>query len=59
MTSFKRIFESLRRGMQVDSSFETYYGSLIRNSDSGNPTASEARRDFATLRSQVDRSLIF
>jgi hypothetical protein len=59
MLSVKRLFESLRRGIPADASFESYYGTLVRNQQVGNPTASEARRDFEAIRTHVDRSMIY
>lgn len=59
MNTFKRIFDSMRRGIAADASFENYYGTLIRHQASGGPTASEARRDFASIRTHIDRSLTY
>lgn len=59
MNSVKRFWDSLRRGIPADASFESYYGIIAMNQPEGGPSASEARRDFHAIRSHVDRSFIY
>jgi hypothetical protein len=42
-----------------DSTFETYYGSILRDRQEGGPNAQEARRDFENLRASVSRISVY
>lgn len=55
MNAITRFVRSLRSQPTIDSSFETYYGSVARNSAVGGPSASEARRDFQAIRESIER----
>ncbi len=59
MNTFKRIFDSMRRSIPADASFESYYGAISLHQPSGAPTASEARRDFASIRQAFDRTIVY
>ncbi len=55
MNLFSRMFRSLRDSAMTDKSFESYYGAVVRQQETGGPTASEARRDFNAARRPMDR----
>jgi hypothetical protein len=59
VNALNRIFRSMRTSMTSDSGFETYYGSLVRQTPEGGPSASEARRDFRAVRESIGRVIIF
>jgi hypothetical protein len=55
---FKRMFSG-SKGISLDSPFETYYGTLLRERQEGGPNAQEARRDFESVREAVSRLGVF
>lgn len=59
MNRLSRIFRSVRYVNSMDSSFETYYGEIIRRQSVGAPSASEARRDYAAVRASFERIATF
>ena len=59
VNTVKRIFETMRRCIPADASFESYYGALARHQSVGGPTAAEARRDFAVIRQHIDRTFSY
>jgi hypothetical protein len=59
MNRSARIFRSVRQVNGFDSSFESYYGEIIRRQSAGAPSASEARRDFAAVRASFERIAMF
>ncbi|HUG14906.1 MAG TPA: hypothetical protein VMM78_07770 [Thermomicrobiales bacterium] len=59
MNPFMRIFRSVRGFAGGDSAFEAYYGEIIRKQAVGAPSAAEARRDFAAVRSSIQRATTF
>lgn len=59
MNVFSRFFRSMRDGMSLDTHFETYYGSLVRNLGDNAPNAAEARRDYQSVRNSLDRVGMF
>jgi hypothetical protein len=59
VNAFFRIFRSARGITRSDSAFESYYGEIIRRQATGAPSATEARRDFAAVRSSFERAATF
>jgi hypothetical protein len=43
----------------ADGTFESYYGSILRERQEGGPNAQEARRDFENLRASVGRISVY
>lgn len=54
MNRVKRMFTG-SRAYTGDSTFETYYGSILRDRQEGGPSAQEARRDFEGIRQTISR----
>ncbi len=55
MNLFSRMFRSIQASSLRDRGFESYYGAIVRNQETGGPTASEARRDFVAAHRPLDR----
>jgi hypothetical protein len=50
MTTISKLVSLLHVGTAPDRGFENYYGALVRLSNQGVPSATEARRDYDRLR---------
>jgi hypothetical protein len=58
MNRVRRMFGS-NNMFSVDTPFETYYGTLLRDRQEGGPNAQEARRDFETIRQSISRLSVY
>jgi hypothetical protein len=58
METFKKFIGSLRGGPNTND-FESYYGMIVRTQQTGGPSASEARRDYQTVRNSLNRIAYF
>ena len=59
MNALTRFVRSFRNHPSIDSSFESYYGSIARNATVGGPSATEARRDFQAIRDSIERIAVY
>jgi hypothetical protein len=59
MATFAKLVNLLHIASGPDRGFESYYGSLVRGSVQGIPSAFEARRDFERMRQSLDATMLY
>ncbi|MCM8748363.1 hypothetical protein NET02_04335 [Thermomicrobiaceae bacterium CFH 74404] len=59
MRTLSELLRRFRDGAGTDLMFEDYYSALLSRTGAGAPSASEARRDFESVRRVVSRALIY